>query len=108
MTEPGAAMKCEILQWDTWLDMMPPGPPTLHLSGTARCPQSGYNIKVVRRAPQGINPRDLLLVLQEHSPSAGADVISEIPFDYSELAAAGQFDTVTLSPGGSKKIRIVR
>jgi hypothetical protein len=63
-------------------------------------------LQVVRLLP-GINPRDLRLGLKETPAKLGADVLTEIPFDYSEAAAVGQLDTVTLVPGGTKKVRIV-
>ena len=71
-----------------------------------RCPRAGYKLQVVKLL-QGINPRDLRLGLEENPAKLGAAVLSEIPFDFSEAAAVGQLDTVTLVPGGTKKVRIV-
>ena len=107
MAEQGNDPKCELLDWDAWLDTMPPGPSRLHVAGRARCPSAGFTLEVVRRAPQGINPRDLMLVTREQAPRDGAMVLSEVAFEYQESAPPGQYDTVTLSPGGTKKVRVV-
>lgn len=99
--------KCEVLEWDAWLDTMPPGPASVHVSGKAQCPSAGYALRVVRQVPQGINPRDLLLPLEELAPKVSGQVVSQVEFSYSVPAKVGQFDTVTLLPLGTKKVRTV-
>jgi hypothetical protein len=48
-------------RWKAWLDRMPPGTPTLHVTGKCVFPKHGYKVKLTRAVPQGINPAILLL-----------------------------------------------
>src|SRR5215210_3256881 len=47
--------------WEAWHDHQPPGPAVLYVSGECEFPTAGYEVELRRRAPQGINPKDLLL-----------------------------------------------
>jgi hypothetical protein len=107
MAEKTAPLMCQVQEWDAYLDTMPPGPSQLRVNGTAECPAAGHELRVVRAAPQGTNPKDLILRLVETAPKAGAQVVSNVTFTYAEAARVGQFDTVTLLPGGTKKVRVI-
>lgn len=47
--------------WKAVLDMMPPGTPTLRVTGKCVFPKRGYKVKLTKAVPQGINPAILLL-----------------------------------------------
>jgi hypothetical protein len=49
--------------WHAWVNRMPPGPATFHVTGTVNLPTPGYDVKLVVASPQGINPKDLILDL---------------------------------------------
>jgi hypothetical protein len=47
--------------WQAWLDLRPPGTPTLHVTGKCIFPKHGFKVKLTKAVPQGINPAILLL-----------------------------------------------
>src|ERR671921_935687 len=54
--------------WYAWHDHEPPGPATLRVTGKCEFRTTGYKVKLKRREPQGINPKDLLLDLIVEEP----------------------------------------
>jgi hypothetical protein len=50
--------------WYAWLNKLPPGPASLHVSGVVYLPTPGYDVCLVPHVPQGINPVELILDLQ--------------------------------------------
>jgi hypothetical protein len=50
--------------WYAWMGRMPAGPASFHVTGVVHLPSPGYQARLVRAAPQGINPRELILDLQ--------------------------------------------
>ena len=98
--------ECDYSEWQATLDSMPPGPAQLHVTARGSCPRAGCEAKLVRQEPQGINPRDLLLRLEESCPEAGAAVMTEIELRYSEEAESGQYDTVSIVPDGPAGLKV--
>lgn len=49
--------------WFAWLNVMPLGPPTLHVIGDVQVPNPGVDVYLTERFPQGVNHRILLLDL---------------------------------------------
>ena len=49
--------------WYAWLDLMPPTPDHLHVTGEVYVPNPGVEALLVPHEPQGINPRILMLDL---------------------------------------------
>ncbi|HEX8719839.1 MAG TPA: hypothetical protein VF736_04300 [Pyrinomonadaceae bacterium] len=47
--------------WRAWHNRMPPGPATLHVTGTCTFPTQGYKVTLSEAVPQGINPAVLIL-----------------------------------------------
>lgn len=96
---PGSALPLEA-EWTAHVDRLTPGPGTLRVTGRLRMPTPGYTLSLSRAAPQGINPRDLLLDLVITPPGGFvAQVLTEAEVGYEEPVEAG-FDTVTILPGG--------
>jgi hypothetical protein len=93
--------ECEYTDWHAVLDSMPPGQPTLRVTATGKCPRAGCEAKLVKKEPQGTNPADLLLELEETCEGdVGASVMTDIEVRYEEDAEPGQFTTVTILPEG--------
>jgi hypothetical protein len=86
--------------WAAAIDLQPPGPATLHVTGECEFPTGGFTVELRRHEPQGFNPRDLLLDKIVTPPSGPAtQVITTVEARYSEDTTAG-FDTVTIRPDG--------
>jgi hypothetical protein len=50
--------------WHAWLNRMPPGPPSFHVTGVVVLPTPGFEVRLEPASPQGINPADLILDLK--------------------------------------------
>jgi hypothetical protein len=89
--------------WYAWLDRMPPGPARFHVTGVVTMPTPGYDVKLVRGAPQGINPKDLLLDLViAKKEGIWPQVVTAIPVRYDEDPAAVDYESVLVRlPDGS-------
>jgi hypothetical protein len=86
--------------WTAWVDRQPPGPATLYVTGECLFRTGGFTVTLRRRAPQGINPRDLLLDRIVEPPTGPATTaLTRVEVRYSEETSAG-FDTVTILPDG--------
>jgi len=92
--------ECECSDWYAVHDSMPPEPPGLRVTAKCTCARGGCELTLVRQEPQGINPRDLLLRLEEKCPEVGTTVMTEVEVRYCEEAEVGQFDTVSILPDG--------
>jgi len=82
-------------EWYAWLNKMPPGPPSFHITGLVYLPTPGYDVRLVRAAPQGINPKDLILDL-EVTPRTGfwPQVVSPVTVRYDERPAGVEYTSV--------------
>lgn len=88
--------------WYASHDHMPPGPATLRVTGTCTFGTAGFEIKLCRHEPQGINPRDLLLdkiVIAPPDGSFTAQVITDVEARYEEVTDL-EYDSVTILPDG--------
>ncbi|MDP9793588.1 hypothetical protein J2S43_002100 [Catenuloplanes nepalensis] len=86
--------------WTAFFNRQPPGPFTLTVTGRLQMPTPGYKVTLTKTAPQGINPRDLLLDLTITPPSGPViQVVTEVEVVYRERTESG-YDTVTILPGG--------
>jgi hypothetical protein len=87
--------------WKARLDAAPGKAPTLYLTGTCDLPTPGHRIELIRKAPQGFNPRDLLLD-KVITPPTGvvAQVITPVEVRYEEKTDF-IYDTVTILPDGA-------
>ncbi len=86
--------------WAAWTNRMPPGPAILHVAGECQFPSGGFAVELRRHAPQGVNPRYLLLdkiVTRPDGPATAA--ITTVEVRYREETTAG-FDAVTILPDG--------
>lgn len=62
-TEPTPGPVVDTADWYAWVNRMPPGPASFHVTGTVYLPTPGYDAVLVPASPQGINPAELILDL---------------------------------------------
>lgn len=74
--------------WYAWLNRMPGGPPSFHVSGVVYAPTPGYDAALVPATPQGINPKELILDLQlTPRPGVWPQVITRLSVRYDQSPA---------------------
>jgi hypothetical protein len=85
-------------KWSVWEDREPPNPPiTLHVAGEVETPATNIVPRLTRRAPQGINPKILMLDLSlEDTGGPGEQVVSYLPVKYEEEVELGQHSQVQI------------
>lgn len=94
--------------WKAWLDMMPPGPPTLHVTGKCVFPTHGYKVTLKRAVPQGINPRILLLRKVVTPPSGPVILIPQTVNVTFKMKTKTKYTHVTILPEVTTiKVKIV-
>lgn len=88
--------------WYAWINRMPPGPPSFHVVGTVVVGHPGIDAQLVRAAPQGINPAELILdlVLTER-PGTWPQVVTSLSVRYDEQTLGVAYTGVLIRvPGG--------
>jgi hypothetical protein len=61
---PRRSVPVESQDWHAWINRMPPGPASFHVTGVVVLPTPGFEVRLVEASPQGINPADLILDLE--------------------------------------------
>jgi hypothetical protein len=94
--------------WKAWQDSMPPGPSTIHVTGTCIFPRRGYKASLKPAEPQGINPAILMLRLTITKPTGpGIQIPQTVQIRY-KAKAARMYTHVTILPdGGTIKVEQV-
>jgi hypothetical protein len=96
--QPSTLYKCR--DWKAWHDRMPGAEPTLHVTGRCEFPSSGYEVRLKRHTPQGINPRDLLLDVLVTEPTGPVNqVVTELDVSYDEQTDV-DYQSATILPDG--------
>jgi len=81
--------------WYAWLNKMPSGPPSFHVTCIAYLPSPGYDARLVPASPQGINPAQLILDLQvTPRPGVWPQVISPVSVRYDQRPAQVMYESV--------------
>lgn len=94
--------------WKAWLDTMPPGPWTLHVTGSCKFPTHGYKVTLKPSVPQGINPAILLLTKTVKAPTGPVIQIPEVVAVHFKMKTKTKYTAVTILPdGGTIKVQIV-
>jgi hypothetical protein len=94
---------CE--NWYAYHDFMPGSPPALHVGATCTAPTNGYHFSLVRQAPQGIDPKDLLLRLVVEEAEFANEVVTIHETHYREDTDM-QYDSVSILPDGPTGLEI--
>lgn len=81
--------------WYAWIDKMPPGPASFHVTGVVHLPTPGYDVQLVAATPQGFNPKELILELLV-TPRRGfwPQVITAVSVRYDDRTPAIEYDGV--------------
>ncbi len=95
--------------WYAWADRMPPGPATLRVQGVVQLPTPGWSATLTKAAPQGINPRDLILDLDVRPPGGGfwPEVVTPATVTYVEEEYGGAYETVLVRIPGLDAVQLV-
>ena len=104
-----ALMPIGTLDWYAWLNRMPPGPASLHVTGIAIMPTPGYDVSLVEATPQGINPKDLILDLViSKKPGRWPQHVAQIPVRFDRSPAQVDYESVLvrLSDGSGTPIKV--
>lgn len=81
--------------WYAWVNRMPPGPASFHVTGTVHLPSPGYDASLHAAAPQGINPADLILDLRiTRRPGVWPQVVTAASVRYDVTDYGGPYQSV--------------
>ena len=96
----GVVGKCT--GWRAVQDNMPPGPPTLTVTGRCTFPTSGYKVTLKEAVPQGINPAILLLRKTVRKPTGiTLPVVTTVKVRFVKKNATTRYTNVTILPDGT-------
>jgi hypothetical protein len=83
-----------------WIDRPPGAPPRLVMVGDLRVPTNGWQARLTRRSPQGINPKILILDVNAQQPGGdAAEQITTIPLRYEESPLQDEYGQVMIANG---------
>ncbi len=83
-----------------WIDSMPPGKPTLIVTGETDPIEVDWKVVLVRAAPQGINPKVLLLKIEVTKPTGlHSNALASRTLRYEEKPAQADYASVTILNG---------
>lgn len=93
-----------------WIDRAPGAPPKLIMTGDVRVPTNGWQARLTKRSPQGINPKILILDVNALQPSGDTpQEITTIPLRYEESPPQDEYGQVMIANGkGEIVVHIVR
>jgi hypothetical protein len=98
--------KCR--SWKAWLNIQPPGPWTLHVTGVCRFPTHGYKVTLKPAASQGINKLILLLQKVVKPPTGPVIMIPQDVLVKYSVKTKIKYNAVTILPDGTTvKVQIV-
>jgi hypothetical protein len=81
-----------------WIDRAPGGPPKLVMVGDVRVPTDGWQARLTKRSPQGINPKILILDVDAERPAGAAqEEITTIPLRYEESPPQDEYGQVMIA-----------
>ncbi|MFK4724242.1 hypothetical protein ABIE89_005342 [Bradyrhizobium niftali] len=83
-----------------WIDRAPGAPPKLIMIGDVRVPGNGWQARLTKRSPQGINPKILILDVKAQEPGDEApEEITTIPLRYEESPPQDEYGQVMIANG---------
>jgi hypothetical protein len=81
--------------WYAWMNRMPPGPASFHITGVVHLPTPGYSASLEVAAPQGINPAALILDLRVKAlPGMWPQVVTPTMVRYDQSPCGVAYETV--------------
>ena len=89
----------KVLQ-DSGFDRPLGAPPRLIMVGDVRVPTDGWQARLTKRSPQGINPKILILDVNAQQPEGDATLeITTIPLRYEESPPQDEYGQVMIANG---------
>lgn len=83
--------------WYAWVNKMPPGPASMHVTGVVQLPTPGFDVSLIPASPQGINPADLILDLVIKARDGfWPEVITPASVRYDIAKYSGAYKTVLI------------
>ena len=94
--------------WNAWLNMMPPGPPHIYVTGEVTVGNPGYEALLHKKVPQGSNNQILMLDLNlGQKPGTWPQVVVIVPARYEQVVPRGtNYTEVQIFYDGSPIITI--
>jgi hypothetical protein len=93
--------------WYAWLNKMPPGPTSFHVTGVVYLPSPGYDARLVEASPQGTKPTGLFLDLQvTPRPGIWPQVITPVSVRYDQSPARVMYQSVLVREPDGDTIQI--
>lgn len=93
-----AAPQGKCYGWKAWLDTMPPGPWTLHVTGRCTFPKHGYKVTLKKAIPQGFNPAILLLQKTVKPPTGPVIQTPEVVAVHFKMKTKTKYMAVMILP----------
>lgn len=84
--------------WKARLNIMPPGTPTLHVTGKCVFPTHGFKVTLKKAVPQGINPAILLLLKVVKRPTGFVIQTPQTVIVTYKLKTKTRYKQVTILP----------
>lgn len=92
---PYPSISVDTSDWYAWVNALPPGPKSFHVTGVVYAPTPGYDASLIPANPQGVNPKDLILDLRlQPRPGVWPQVITPISVRYDIEDYAGNYESV--------------
>jgi len=86
-----------------WIDRPPGAPPRLIMVGDVRVPTDGWQARLTKRSPQGINPKILILDVNVQQPEGDSTLeITTIPLRYEESPPQDEYGQVMIANGAGE------
>lgn len=90
-------MVLDTSEWAAWVNRMPPGPASFHVTGTVTLPSPGYEARLEYASPQGINPAGLILDLRvAKRPGLWPQRVTNVTVRYDVADYQGRYDSVLI------------
>lgn len=81
-------------EWNAWLNLMPPGPPSLHVTGKIKVKDKNTVVNLVRAVPQGFNP--MILILEVEAKPSPKPTPATQAVHFSEIVSGMGFSDVDI------------
>lgn len=93
--------------WYAWHNRMPPGPASLHVTGSVTLPTPGYDVALRVAMPQGINPSQLILdLVVTPRPGMWPQVITHQSVRFDQDPVIGKYDSILVREPDGDQVHI--
>jgi hypothetical protein len=93
--------------WYAWINRMPPGPPSFHVTGVVVLPTPGFEVRLEPASPQGINPAELILDLKVNPlPGIWPQIVTSMSVRYDQAPAQVAYQHVLIREPDGDSIQI--